>query len=200
MPPLSTGNFTIQVMQYRTELIFQSEGKSCTNPGGIHIGTDAGYLGCKTDTDCGTHNPSCTDQRNCLCLPAIVTPAEGQPGAPIGAPICRTPSKEEGRNPCVKKGEGDFACQTAIGAIATSASGFAQSALQLFLAIGGLILLFTLILNGYKFMTSQGDKEKVQEARESITAAIVGLGVVIFAVVILQFITIDILHLPGFNP
>jgi hypothetical protein len=49
-------------------------------------------------------------------------------------------------------------------------------------------------------MTSQGDPEKVKEARESITAAVAGLLVIIFSIVLLQLITVDILHLPGFKP
>lgn len=194
---LSTGGYSIEVMENDPSIIFQNEGRSCTK-GDVHTGPNGGYVGCIVDADCGHHNTACKDQANCLCLPAIVSPVPGQPNE-IGAPVCRTPSAEEGRNPCVDQGGNNFICQTAIGAIGTSASGFAKSVLQLFLALAGVILLFIIILNGYKFITSQGDPEKVKEARESITSAIAGLIVVALAIVILQFITFTVLGLPGFK-
>ena len=49
-------------------------------------------------------------------------------------------------------------------------------------------------------MTSAGDPDKVKEAREAIMAAIIGIAFIVFALVILQFITINILQLPGFKP
>jgi hypothetical protein len=49
-------------------------------------------------------------------------------------------------------------------------------------------------------MVSQGNPEKIQAAREQLTAAIVGLMFVVFSLVILQVIGYDILRLPGFKP
>jgi hypothetical protein len=94
----------------------------------------------------------------------------------------------------------DNHCDTAIGSFGFDPSEFAKSVLQTFLALGGVILLFMIILNGYRFMTSQGDPEKVKEAREGIISALSGLLLIILSIVILQFITIDLLHLPGFQP
>lgn len=145
------------------------------------IDANGGAAGCTTDNDC------VDNAGGKYCLPDKT-----------GSLSCQNSPNQLAINPCVTKGN-DFVCQTAIGAIGTSAGGFAQGVLQLFLGLAGLILLFTIILNGYKFMTSQGDPEKVKEARESITAAIAGLLVIIFSIVILQLITVDILHLPGFN-
>jgi len=68
------------------------------------------------------------------------------------------------------------------------------------LAISGVVALIFIIVSGYRFMLSQGNPEAVQEARESLTSAIVGLLFIIFALVILQLITVNILHIPGFNP
>lgn len=90
-------------------------------------------------------------------------------------------------------------CNTAIGWFGYSPEGFFKSVVQIFLALGGTILLFTIILNGYRFMASQGDPEKVKEAREAIMSALSGLLLIIFSLVILQFITNTVLHLPGFN-
>ena len=48
-------------------------------------------------------------------------------------------------------------------------------------------------------MISRGDKEKLQAARETITAAIVGLLFIVLSIVILEIIGVDILKIPGFS-
>ena len=52
---------------------------------------------------------------------------------------------------------------------------------------------------GYKFMTSQGDPERVKEAREILTSAVIGLLFLIFSLVILEVIGVDLLGIPGIN-
>ncbi len=148
----------------------------------FNIDANGGHTSCVSDKDCDG------SKYGKYCLPDK-----------HGALSCQNSDHGLAINPCVQKGN-DYICQTAIGAIGTSPGTFAKSVLQLFLGLGGIILLFTIILNGYKFMTSQGDPEKVKEAREAIIAAITGLLVIIFSIVILQLITIDIFHLPGFKP
>lgn len=91
-------------------------------------------------------------------------------------------------------------CFTAIGWFGFEPDKFAKSVLALILSLAGGIVLLFLIINGYKLMTSSGDPEKVKEARESIISAIAGLIFIIFSLVILQFLTVDILQLPGFKP
>lgn len=84
--------------------------------------------------------------------------------------------------------------------IPTDAAGLISKLLQITLAISGVVALIFIIVSGYRFMLSQGNPEAVQEARESLTSAIVGLLFIIFALVILQLITVNILHIPGFKP
>jgi NADH:ubiquinone oxidoreductase subunit 6 (subunit J) len=45
-----------------------------------------------------------------------------------------------------------------------------------------------IIINGYKLMTSQGDPRKVQEGREGLTSAIIGIVFVLLAAAILNII------------
>jgi len=47
--------------------------------------------------------------------------------------------------------------------------------------------------------TSKGDPKVVQGAKETITSAITGLLVSIFALFILRLVAVDILHIPGIN-
>lgn len=72
-----------------------------------------------------------------------------------------------------------------------------------FLLIGSLIFLFTLITGAISWMTSGGDKQKLEDARSRITNGIVGLVILLttFALVKLleNFFGINILTL-DFGP
>ena len=88
---------------------------------------------------------------------------------------------------------------TAIGPIEVSVQGFITTIFKFVLtlaAFGGIIII---IYSGYMLMISRGDKEKIAGARETITAAIVGLLFIILSIVILEIIGIDILRIPGFS-
>ena len=54
-----------------------------------------------------------------------------------------------------------------------------------------------IIYSGYVLATSQGNKEKIAAARETLTSAILGLLFIIFSIVILEIIGVDILRIPG---
>jgi hypothetical protein len=88
---------------------------------------------------------------------------------------------------------------TAIGDIDTNGPAFVQRIFSFVLGIGGGIALILIILAGYKFITSQGNPEKVKAANEQLTSAIVGLLFIILSFVILQIIGVDILKIPGFS-
>jgi lysylphosphatidylglycerol synthetase-like protein (DUF2156 family) len=53
--------------------------------------------------------------------------------------------------------------------------------IQTFLAILGVIFLVLMIYAGYAWMTAHGDEQKVTKAKETITAAIIGLVIIIGA-------------------
>ncbi|MBI1982460.1 MAG: hypothetical protein HYS68_02675 [Candidatus Levybacteria bacterium] len=102
--------------------------------------------------------------------------------------------------PCTKwEGNKCIAVGTAIGEISTNPIGFVKSIFGVILSLSGGIALLLIILSGYKLMFSQGNPEKAQEAKETLTAAIVGLLFIIFSLAILQVIGVDILKIPGFG-
>ncbi|MCL6096059.1 MAG: pilin [Patescibacteria group bacterium] len=83
--------------------------------------------------------------------------------------------------------------------IGTNPQSLIQKLFGLILSISGGIALLLIIISGYKVLASQGNPEALKGAREQLTAAIVGLLFIILALVILQIIGVDILHLPGFG-
>ncbi len=101
--------------------------------------------------------------------------------------------------PCEKygdKGKCD-SVSTALGSISTEPGAFIQRIFAFLLGISGGIALLLIIKAGYQIMTSQGKPEGLQQGRDQLIAAIVGLLFLIFSFVLLQTIGVDILHLPG---
>jgi uncharacterized protein YacL len=68
---------------------------------------------------------------------------------------------------------------------ANNLGGIVGAAVTFILIIAVLIALFFLILGGIRWITSGGDKAKVDSARQTITAAIIGLVIAFLAFFIL---------------
>ncbi len=98
-------------------------------------------------------------------------------------------------NECVKK----QSLWTAVGCVPTDAQGIVQSLLRIGLGLSGGVVILAILAGAFMFATSSGDTKKVQEAQEMISSAIIGLLFVIFSVIILQFVGISLLHIPGFG-
>jgi hypothetical protein len=81
----------------------------------------------------------------------------------------------------------------------TTPGGFVSALLGIVLSIAGGISIVLIMISGYKMMVSQGEPEKIKDAKEQLTAAIIGLLFIIFSLVILQIIGVNILNLPGFG-
>lgn len=167
------------------------------------IQADLAYEACLASKPAGIGSDECPDPKYPRCTPgdncefAVCNDTSG---------ICNSKKCDRFTNKCVYGttqaciGSGKyFLCNTGIGPINADPSGFARSILRIFLGLAGGILLILIILNGYKLMTSQGDPEKIKDAREGIIAAIAGILLIIFSLSILRLITSDILGIPGFS-
>ncbi|MDO8435094.1 MAG: Ig-like domain-containing protein, partial [bacterium] len=64
----------------------------------------------------------------------------------------------------------------------------AAKIIQLFLGFVAIVVLGLILYGGYAWMTSQGDEEKVEEAKKILTNAVIGLVIIIASVAITQFI------------
>jgi hypothetical protein len=88
---------------------------------------------------------------------------------------------------------------TAIGCINTDPSVFVTRLLTFGISIAGGIAFLLILLGGFQVMTAAGNPEQMNGGRELISAAITGLILIIFSVVILKIIGVDILGIPGFG-
>lgn len=99
---------------------------------------------------------------------------------------------------CSKKPDKDeYVCDTAIGPIDTNFPDLIKKIFAVLLSLSGGIAVLLIIAAGYALITSSGNPEKTQAAKERLTSAIVGLLFIIFSFVILEVIGVSILKIPG---
>jgi uncharacterized membrane protein len=55
-------------------------------------------------------------------------------------------------------------------------------------AIAGLIAVFAVILGGFRYITSNGNSEKTNQAKDTILYAVIGLVIVAIAQIIVKFV------------
>ncbi len=86
--------------------------------------------------------------------------------------------------------------KTALGCIDGNPRELVNDLLRIALGIAGGVSFLLIIFGGFKLAFSRGDPQALQDGREVITSAIVGLLIIIFSVFLLRLIGIDILGLP----
>lgn len=89
--------------------------------------------------------------------------------------------------------------ETALGCIPVRTEKFIEWLLPYVFGITGGISFLLMVYSFILMATSGGDPKKVQGAKETITSAIIGLLVSVFALFILRLITVNILKIPGIN-
>lgn len=94
---------------------------------------------------------------------------------------------------------GDVGVDTALGCIPVQMDKFIAWLLPFLFSISGGIAFLLMVYGFILITTSQGDPKAVQGARETITSAITGLLISIFAIFIFRLIALDILKIPGIS-
>lgn len=64
-----------------------------------------------------------------------------------------------------------------------------DSVVGVVLGFGGIVLFFMLIVGGFQFITAGGDPAKVEQAKKTLTYAIMGVVLLALAFLILKFIS-----------
>lgn len=114
----------------------------------------------------------------------------------------QVPSGQQGACQSCVGGSGDEVSgkiYTAVGCLSTSGSGLAGDLIRLMLGVGGALALLSILASGFIYSTSQGDAGKLKEAKELATGAVSGLLFMIFSVIILNFIGVQVLRIPGLS-
>ncbi len=70
----------------------------------------------------------------------------------------------------------------------TSIQAVVANVIRVFLGLLGIIFVVLIVLAGYKWMTAMGDSGKVDEAREQLSTAVIGLAIILAAYGITIFV------------
>jgi len=89
--------------------------------------------------------------------------------------------------------------QTGLGCVPIEINKFIAWLLSWLFGVAGGIAFVLMVFGFIMLGTSQGDEKKMAGAKETITSAITGLLVSIFAVFILKLIAVNILQIPGLS-
>jgi hypothetical protein len=94
---------------------------------------------------------------------------------------------------------GNVGVDTALGCVPVEMDKFIAWLLPFIFGIGGGIAFLLMVVGFIQMTTSNGDPKAVEGAKETITSAIIGLIICIFAIFLLRLITVDILKIPGIS-
>lgn len=89
--------------------------------------------------------------------------------------------------------------KTAIGCIHTTPAGFVKDFLTFAVGIGGGLAFIMMLFGAFQMMTSGGNPQNLQEGKDVLQNAIIGLLFIIFSILLMRIIGIDILSIPGFS-
>lgn len=70
----------------------------------------------------------------------------------------------------------------------TSAAGIAGLAVKAFLSLLGVIFIILIVLAGYNWMIANGEEQKIEKAKDTLKAAIIGLVITVGSYAIADFI------------
>lgn len=87
--------------------------------------------------------------------------------------------------------------QTSLGCIPITTKGFIAWLLPILFSIAGTVAFLIMVGGFISLSTSEGDPKKMQAAKDTITAAITGLLISLFAIFIVRFIIAYVLKIPG---
>ena len=69
--------------------------------------------------------------------------------------------------------------------------------IEIMLRIAALVAVSFVIVGGIQYLTSQGEPEKTNHARQTILNAVIGLAIAVLAAVVINFIAVKINAPPG---
>ncbi len=158
---------------------------------------ECGYLGqpCCLDMEgksyClpGQGGPKVTGGTGCVCT--VEEPTVAATPFPTS-----TAGSSEPKTNCSTE-DGGKGIQTALGCIPTDSLELVKWVFPYLLGLGGLSAFGLIIFSGVRILTSAGNPETIQSAKETITSAITGLLFIILSLFLLRLIGINILQLPG---
>ncbi|HOV29852.1 MAG TPA: pilin [Candidatus Dojkabacteria bacterium] len=94
--------------------------------------------------------------------------------------------------------EGEQSASSYLDSITRSGNGanlleFVKNLLNTVIALAGLVCVVMLVVAGYSYITAAGDENKVKKASQTLTWAVIGLGICFVAVLLVQYVLTTLL-------
>lgn len=122
-----------------------------------------------------------------LFLVPLLVPAAASAQSPITDSLCEGVNLEVGSsNDC----ENDTEATDKV-------NGLIKLIINIFSIVVGVVSVIMIIIGGLKYITSSGDSNNVQSAKNTILYAIIGLVIVALAQIIVQFVLTKALNTDG---
>lgn len=166
----------------------------CDQRGTCRDYPDENILFCKNKT------PDCSKCSYCWPTPIPTGRATPNIQIPDLKPLCdQLPTENDYRGKCwVCQHEGGI--WSAIGCLPTDFSALVNKyVFTTGVGLAGGIAFIYFLYGAFLIMTSSGNAEKMEEAKQIITSSLAGLILIIFSVFLLQVIGVQVLKLPGFG-
>ncbi|MBI4991020.1 hypothetical protein HZB96_02905 [Candidatus Gottesmanbacteria bacterium] len=104
------------------------------------------------------------------------------------------------KSACVKCVSDDKHIWSAIGCLPIDFSALIKDYIfTTGVGLAGSIAFLYFLYGAFVILTSAGNAEKIEEAKQIITSALTGLLLIIFSIFLLRVIGVDVLALPGFG-
>ncbi len=111
------------------------------------------------------------------------------------------PSQRDDCRTCIADSTNEQGVQTriytAVGCIDVVGSDLAADLIRILIGVAGTAAFLSILGAAFLLTTSAGESSKVKQAKELLTAAVAGLLFMIFSVIILDFIGVSVLNIPG---
>lgn len=158
--------------------------------------------GCGNDCSSGSNCKQCSQ---CRPTPKPTSRAiKPSPSPPPLVSLCDQLTKNNNyRNKCLEcigKEEPTGKMWTAVGCIPISYTDVIKEVVfGIGVGIAGGVAFLYFLYGAFMILTSTGNAEKLEEAKQIITSSLAGLLLIIFSIFLLQVIGVQILQLPGFG-
>ena len=175
-----------------------ADSKSCTTTDGKTVKSGETACGENKNTIYTCNNGSFDKGRICDGAMFCVYDSSGVASCAISNEVRdATPVSFDSYNPSCYV-DGKLGTNTALGCVPVEIKDFVPWLLTFLFGIAGGIAFLLMAYGFILIATSGGDEKKMAGAKETITSAIIGLLVCIFAIFILRLIAVQILKIPGF--
>ncbi|MBI3380196.1 hypothetical protein HY029_05575 [Candidatus Gottesmanbacteria bacterium] len=148
------------------------------------------------DPACNISDPKfdCRTKPYDTCISCRPKPTKPVPSPPPLTQLCdQLTTNNQYRSLCQDCVDKKHGAWSALGCLPISYTGFVGYIFNVGVAFAGGIAFLYFLWGAFKYLTSSGNAEKIEEAKQIITSSLAGIILIIFSIFLLKIIGVDIL-------